>query len=601
MKKLVAAFVIATLAAAWCIAGQGSRATADTASAPCVFEVWGGSHSCQGTDPHVTINDRSSGDTSGCTFRSHVDWGDGQHDDSPVFAGGPDQSIVQASKHAYVSPGTYTVTLSGEVVSGLWCSFTTQAFTFTLATPVGQIITSPADGNVIAMTDGVFLSPQPKNNERTPAHRNLKVSGKNPCGCAVTVNGVSAATTGATWTAVIPNVTPGKLTLHAQTANGQQDAIEITLIDIVITSPTENQSVPLRPDPAMPDLNAHLQVQGLTDATPVDTVPFTWQLQAHNRYVTRTVGQSQGTWKDDQRTIATGTTTGADVAWHPDYGKTILGGWDKLTVSANIPGVVHTPVVSEPRWFDMPGGNPTESAIRAYILSAYNGLTNKKAIANKTADDPHVIGQLACHESARTFNQFTADKKNFDRLPATVPSDWPLKTRPLRPLYGAPAGIGLMQIDPATFPNIQWNWHDNIDAGVTKFYANKENARTYYERVQANKDLQLVDHTVTKNKKTEHVTGLLTTVNANRAKKHLKPLTPANVKVKFVTQFSHDELERDAIRQYNGGHEYIFPAEYAITSNGLNITVTGQQKWIEGPHTHNPNYVNQVLTCQKKK
>jgi hypothetical protein len=152
----------------------------------------------------------------------------------------------------------------------------------------------------------------------------------------------------------------GQLTLTASDATTTFQQTN-TLIDIEITSPTENQPEAITAAPAMPPLNATLTVPGYPGAT--FGVSFDWALDVRGETVSR-----PGTWTGYSQTT-TGSTTGTGQAWKPTYDH-IAGGVARLSVTADLPGVLDNPVTSEPRWFNIPGTKPTAATAKAYVDQA---------------------------------------------------------------------------------------------------------------------------------------------------------------------------------------------------------------------------------------
>ena len=127
-------------------------------------------------------------------------------------------------------------------------------------------ITSPADKSIVALTDGKYLTPQPKANERAPAHRFLLVSGTAACAGPVDINNVTAKVSGEKWNTRFPSSDTGSLALHAQASGCGKATSGITLIDLRVLHPAENASLPLTAAPAMPVINADLEVAELLPA-----------------------------------------------------------------------------------------------------------------------------------------------------------------------------------------------------------------------------------------------------------------------------------------------------------------------------------------------
>ncbi len=72
----------------------------------------------------------------------------------------------------------------------------------------------------------------------------------------------------------------------------------------------------------------------------------------------------------------------------------------------------------------------------------------------------------------------------------------------MQPNFGAPpAGIGLTQLDPASFPEQQWNWKENVAGGVQVYQDGLAAAQQLRTNEQArldgerNKALKLVNDT----------------------------------------------------------------------------------------------------------
>jgi hypothetical protein len=452
--------------------------------------------------------------------------------------------------------------------------------------PPSLVITSPASATVIALTDGKYVQPQPTANERTPAHRHLMVSGTAKCGL-VDVNGVSAKVSGGKWKADVPVSGTGPLTLNAHGTGCGQATSKVTLIDLRVVHPTEDQSLPLTAEPAMPAIKADLEVVGLAGGQ-ADAVTFTWTLQVINRYVV-----PKNHWVDDIRTVATGTTTGTQATWQPS-GLPVIGGWGKITVKADIPGVAGGIVTSEPRWINIPGTNPGEAAVTAFI----------NAHSDSSADASALV-HLACHESHGTFGQFGESaqplkivygKKNSKKvisIPAKsdkIPSGWP-NPAPLRPLFGYPSGIGVMQLDPADFPEEQWDWQSNVLGGISLFAEKKAFAAAWPAREQV-----LINELRARD---------LRIVNAARAAKNLKPITVREVLVSDHPETT-GQLAEDAIRGYNGYgspaiyHQYTFDPHYVMSADHLDLKVSGTPGWAltSIPAEYHPDYVQLVMACE---
>ena len=113
--------------------GTGLRAPAPQASVPpsdakCEYLYWS---ECTSLNPSVSLDYVSAGDTSGCSFAVTTDWGDGTTPTTADFGGGPDGTIFDAGDHNYITPGTYAISSTGEVLAGP-CYITNGTASYTL-------------------------------------------------------------------------------------------------------------------------------------------------------------------------------------------------------------------------------------------------------------------------------------------------------------------------------------------------------------------------------------------------------------------------------------------------------------------------------------
>ncbi len=72
---------------------------------------------CQSLNPLVTQDIYYFGDVSACVFQWNVDWGDGSVTDGLIVPSPPDGYLALAS-HRYGTSGSFTITVSGSVLSG---------------------------------------------------------------------------------------------------------------------------------------------------------------------------------------------------------------------------------------------------------------------------------------------------------------------------------------------------------------------------------------------------------------------------------------------------------------------------------------------------
>jgi hypothetical protein len=103
------------------------RESAATGAAACSF--FPHVTACASTNPKVSVEWTNFSDTTGCTFDYTIAWGDGTPDASGTKAGGPAGTALLAG-HAYSSPGSYDISLTGDVSSG-GCTFDPASAQFT--------------------------------------------------------------------------------------------------------------------------------------------------------------------------------------------------------------------------------------------------------------------------------------------------------------------------------------------------------------------------------------------------------------------------------------------------------------------------------------
>jgi len=445
-------------------------------------------------------------------------------------------------------------------------------------------ITAPSTNNIIALTDPDFMDPQPGPNDRRPSSRTLKVTGTAPNNVStVDINGVSAPVANNAWTAKIPVAQLGKLTLKAS-ANGKEDSVHITLIDLKITSPAENAAVPLKNTPALPNVKGQVALDGFNGAT--TSIPFNWTLEARGQWVTsvKVGNHREPKWTEYTETVATGSTTGASASWNPQSGN-LVGGVGRLIVTANVPGAHHNPVTSDPRWIDIPGANPSLATAQHYVDQHESTYAS-------------VVRHIFCWESAHhAWGQFATQANSNEPQTLNVPKDWTPNPASLRPSWGFPGGIGIAQVDPADFPDQQWDWQANERGGIAVYHQKLANVLGWPGRERQ----RLQDRRI----------KVLAAVNAAR---HAKNQPPLALPVIVVPDLTIKEKGRDAVRQYNGGHEYHFNADYIVAANGTDVTVLGDSQWADTPAGqwggmtsvtqprhwipgNNQPYVNKVLGC----
>jgi hypothetical protein len=416
----------------------------------------------------------------------------------------------------------------------------------------GLEITSPASSSTIAMTDGNYLSPQPGPDQSAPASRQLTVKGTDNSPGALTVRIGNVSTRIAndgTWILRIRVSATGPQKLAADDNVGALADEQITLVDLVVASPVEGAAVPITAAPAMPNLGAMATVEGYLGA--VSAINYRWSLTVQGEYRDRcghNPDGSCGQWYPYDNEVASGTTTGR-TPWTGAF-SALEGGFGRLSVSADVPNVVDEPVRSEPRWIDIPGTNPSIPRIKAYVST--------RDPANASVED-----QLFCHESG--FTQFNSAPEPREPATTTVPHDIGENPGPFRPLFGAQyAGVGIAQKDPSSFPAQQWDWHANVDAGIAVYQEDLTGARGWRQAEQVRLSGEL--------------TAVLQIVNRQRTGRGMKAVKMVPRRVPSLTA---TQIQREAIRGYNGEDEYRFNLHYVVSANRLSVKKVGTGKWVE--------------------
>jgi hypothetical protein len=416
----------------------------------------------------------------------------------------------------------------------------------------GLDITSPAASSIIALTDGHYLKPQPGPDQIAPPERELTVRGtdSSPGASVVKIGNLSGRIAGdGTWSIRVPVAGAGQTTLDVRDNVKATAEEHITLVDLVITSPAEGAVLPITSAPAMPRLGAVATIQGYPGN--VSPVVFNWALSTRGEYRDRCGHNPDafcGQWYPYNDVVAAGTTTGA-APWQGDFTR-IEGGFGRISASAVVPGVLDEPVQSEPRWVDIPGTNPPVATIQAFV--------SKQDPPNASVED-----EIFCHESG--FVQFNPGPEPRESATTTVPHDIAQNPAPLRPLFGAEyAGIGIAQKDPSSFPAGQWDWHANVDSGITVYDENLAGARLWRQAEQVRLSAQLA--------------AVLQVVNGLRAHRGMKMIRAVP---RRVPQLNKAQLQREAIRRYNGENEYHFNLQYVVSSNHLMVRTVGTGKWAD--------------------
>ena len=91
----------------------------------------------------------------------------------------------------------------------------------------------------------------------------------------------------------------------------------------------------------------------------------------------------------------------------------------------------------------------------------------------------------------------------------------------------------------------QWDWHANVDSGIAVYHEDLAGAKQWRQAEQVRLSGQL--------------TAVLQIVNRQRALRGMKRLVRAPLRIPSLTTA---QIEREAIRSYNGENEYHFNLQY---------------------------------------
>jgi hypothetical protein len=143
----------------------------------------------------------------------------------------------------------------------------------------------------------------------------------------------------------------------------------------------------------------------------------------------------------------------------------------------------------------------------------------------------------------------------------------------MQPKLGAPpSGIGIAQKDPAAFPGQQWDWTQNVSAGVAEYQSDLAAAQALQHNEQARLDSER--------------TMALKLVNKTRAAQNppLPPITIARQIVPAETaNYPVPPVTADAITRYNTGagrSTYYFSYHYLASADNLNVLTQGNGQWV---------------------
>jgi hypothetical protein len=277
----------------------------------------------------------------------------------------------------------------------------------------------------------------------------------------------------------------------------QESAPAPPRVEIVEPQPNDVFWIEAEPEPAMPIIRSRARIVGVTpDPTPVTR--FSWQAECEYTTTVWTPAYEDGEYVGGtylaHRFVYLFPPEGPKglegEAWNIDFRNTFCGGTLTVSVTASI------------------AGNELRDSVTVYIRGRN---PNKETVKEALLDEESNIILQAVSFKESTFRQFT------DGVP----------------LYGAPGGYGLMQIDvppnyfwvrPQGHPSngelrewqnrLMWNWRYNIDQG----------RRTFQERLAMSR---------------EHV--------RDAREKYPREL---------VRNLSQEEHERQAASLYNAYHHY---------------------------------------------
>jgi hypothetical protein len=110
---------------------------------------------CSSSDPDVSFESVSEGDTSSCAWKSVVDWGDGTTN-TYTIPGGADGAVLFTYEHTYSAPGTYNISQTGTTTQGS-CPSNPFTLQFTLTGTATQKIHMAAIGDSYSAGEGTGI------------------------------------------------------------------------------------------------------------------------------------------------------------------------------------------------------------------------------------------------------------------------------------------------------------------------------------------------------------------------------------------------------------------------------------------------------------
>lgn len=90
-----------------------------------------GSGPCASSDPRWAVSWYSQGDTTSCTWKNEIDWGDGSHLTQTVSGKPGTGDLITTDAHVFQKRGSYTITFTSQTLAGS-CSAGDYTWDFTL-------------------------------------------------------------------------------------------------------------------------------------------------------------------------------------------------------------------------------------------------------------------------------------------------------------------------------------------------------------------------------------------------------------------------------------------------------------------------------------
>jgi len=357
---------------------------------------------------------------------------------------------------------------------------------------------------------------------------------------------------------------------------------------VKITVDKADSTYPITTEPAMPQIvaTAHLSDDTLNPDS------YSWSFEIGGYEANYTSPQEEPTAAEEQKngiepisiqgpkkaywypySISTEKVTQSNT-WTINKNGPIYGGWGKLTVTVKVGEKVEK---SAPYWIDIPGKNPDVDTVKNYLHNnVVKNFVIKDSVVMNADHNFDIFAHILCHES--NFQQFNPKPNKKEPKDIRVTDTDFVTPKALRPKYGKPAGIGIAQLDPASFPDQQWSWKLNIDGGY-KLYESKLKG-AYKWRTTEQSRLE------------EEREAVISFIKEQGFKFKEVPVIT-------IPQLTNDQLQRETIRQYNGGHQYHYDAQYIAKvidkdQKTASIEIQGSKVWTELTGTTTDNNGNKI-------